>query len=66
MMEKTYKLIAILFGILASVLAVLAVVTYLSYIPASWVDNFTDAELGTFSALSVVGAIAFAELEKRS
>lgn len=65
-MEKSsYHIIAVLFAIAASALAVLAVAAFESYIPASYVDNLTSGELGALAALSVVGAIGFAELGRK-
>lgn len=64
--RKTYTLIAVLFGILASILAVLAVAAYESWIPASYVDNLTSGELGALAALSVVAAIGIGELGQRA
>lgn len=55
--KKTFHLIAVILGIAASLLAVLAVATYESYFPESVVDNLTPGELGGLSALAVVGAI---------
>lgn len=66
MKEETYRLISILLGILASVLAVLALAAYWGYIPASYVDNFTFGELGSFAALAVIGAVGVDYLAEKA
>lgn len=52
-----WGLLAILFGLMASLLAVLAVALYEGYITPALVNNFTADELGVFAALAVVVAI---------
>lgn len=42
----------------ASLLAVLAVSVFENFLPMSLAGNFTATELGAFSALAAVGAIA--------
>lgn len=64
MKETTFHLLAIVFGIAASLLAVLAVAEYEAYIPVADVDNLTSTELGTLSALSVVAALGFGYVAK--
>lgn len=56
--KRGFSLIAVLLGIAASVLAILAVAEFMGYIPATWAQNMTDGELGVLSALAVVGAVA--------
>jgi hypothetical protein len=63
-LKGTFHLIAVILGIAASLLAVLAVATYEGYIPLGDVDNLTSTELGTLSALAVVGAIGAAYAER--
>lgn len=65
-MKETYRNLAILLGVIAAILTVLAVASFEGYIPASYVDNVSPSELGTFAALAVVAAVAFAEMEKRA
>ena len=58
MKQKNLTLIAVLLGIAASVLAILAVAVDFGYVPAGWANGMTDGELGVLSALAVVGAVA--------
>lgn len=57
-MNSLYHLLAVIFGITASVLAVLAVLLYEGWIPLSFVDNITATEMGALAALSATGAVA--------
>lgn len=63
MSAQMYHTLAIVFGILATVLIVLAVAVYLGYLPTSEVANLSDGELGVFAALSIIvaGGAAFEE-----
>lgn len=63
-MKGIYHTLAIVLGIAGSVLAVLAVLVYEGWLTTALVDNFTDVELGAFSALSITGAIAARFAEK--
>ncbi len=51
-----FHLLALILGIVASILVVLAVVVYLGYVPASWVDSLTDGELTALAAITIVAA----------
>lgn len=51
-------LLALVLGIVASILVVLAVGVYLGYIPASWVDSLTAGQLGVLAGITIVGAAA--------
>lgn len=64
MKSETYHLVAILFGVIASVLVILAIATYLGYAPATWVDNVSPTELGVLAALSIFVA-GFAAYEEK-
>ena len=64
--KKTYALIAVLLGIAASLLAVMAVAVYEGYITSSWADNLTDGELGFLSALAVVGAVGMGYVAEKA
>lgn len=64
--KKTFHLIAVLFGIAASLLAIAAVAVYEGYLPESTVDNLTSGELGVLAALSVAAAVGFAEIGERA
>lgn len=55
--KRAFHLVAVILGIAASLLAVLAVAVYEGYFPSSYVDSLTPGELGGLSALAVVGAI---------
>lgn len=60
-----YHTLALIFGIVGSVLAVLAVLVYEGWLSPAQVDNFTDVELGAFAVLSITAAIASSIAEKR-
>jgi uncharacterized membrane protein YGL010W len=62
--KNLYFLVAVLLGILASVLLVLSVAVFEGYIPTTFVDNLTYGELGTFAFLAIVGAIGMGYLER--
>jgi hypothetical protein len=64
MEKRTFRLIAVLLGIAAAVLSVLAVAEFMSYIPATWANGLTDGELGVLAALAVVGAVALGYLSE--
>lgn len=55
-MNSLYHTLAVVFGIVASILAVLAVLVFLGWIPLSFVDNITATEMGALAALAAVGA----------
>lgn len=57
--KKIHSLLTVLFGIFASVLAVLAIAVYEGYIPGTWAWNQTADELGVEAALLVVVSAAF-------
>ncbi len=65
-MDRKYMfhILAVVLGIAASLLAVLAVAIYEGYIPLSYVDNVSATELGTFAALAVVAAIGVSSAER--
>jgi hypothetical protein len=48
---------AILLGVLATVLILLAIASFYGYVPPSWVDNLTSSELGVFAFLAALGAV---------
>lgn len=52
-----WRFIAIILGIAASALIVLAVAVFYGYLPPSQVGNLTSGELGTFGFLAIVGAV---------
>jgi hypothetical protein len=52
-----YKTGAIISGILASILAVVSVLLYENWLPASYVDNFTYLETASFAAILIVLAV---------
>jgi hypothetical protein len=56
--------VTVIFGIVGSVLAVLAVLVFENWLTPALVDNFTATELGAFAALSITGAIAASAAEK--
>lgn len=60
-----WRFLAIVLGIGASLLAVLAIAVNYGYIPTTFVNGFTATELGVFAALAVVGAIGCEAAEQR-
>jgi|HubBroStandDraft_1064217.scaffolds.fasta_scaffold229998_2 hypothetical protein len=62
--KNIYHMLAVIFGIVGSVLAVLAVLVFENWLTPALVDNFTATELGAFAALSITGAIAASAAEK--
>jgi hypothetical protein len=63
-MKDLYHKLSILFGILGSLIAVLAIAVFEGYITESDVGNMTDGLLGTVSALTYVAAVGFAVAAK--
>jgi hypothetical protein len=57
MPSNGWNFFAIVLGIAAAVLVVLALAVYYGYIDTSLVDNLTDGELGTFGVLAIAGAV---------
>lgn len=64
MQKETFHLLAVIFGVIASVLVVLAIASYLGYVPTAWVDNLTDGELAVFATLAIIAAGASAYEER--
>lgn len=62
--KTTLRIAAIVLGVAASVLAVMAVTVYEGYFPADWADHISADELGGLSALAVVAAIGASWAEK--
>lgn len=56
-MPEAWRFAAILLGIAATLLVILAIAVYYGYIDATLVDNLTSGELGTFGVLAIGGAV---------
>ena len=61
---QTSHLLAVVFGVLASVFLVLAVAVYQGYITSAEVGLLTYGELGTLAFVFLAGAIGISYLEK--
>lgn len=61
-----WRFLAVLLGIFASLLAVLAIAVNYGYIPTTFVNGFSATELGVFAALAVVAAIGCEVAEQRN
>ena len=57
-MGEMLRYLAIVFGVAASLLIVLAVAVQYGYLPATEVSNLTPGELGVFGTLFIVAAVA--------
>ena len=62
--KNVYHMLAVILGIVGSILAVLAVLVFENWLTPALVDNFSATELGAFSALAITGAIASSAAEK--
>ncbi len=57
MANGSWRFAAVLLGIAATLLVILAVAVFYGYLPSSLVDNLTPGELGTFGVLAIGGAV---------
>lgn len=55
--DNWYKLGAVLSGLGAAILAILAVAVFYGYFPSSLVANLTSGQLGTLAAVLVAAAV---------
>lgn len=62
--SQTYHMLAIIFGVIASLLVILSVGVYLGYVPTTWVNSLSDTELGVLAVLAIFVA-GFAAYEEK-
>lgn len=52
-----YRTLAIILGIVGTLLAIAAAAVFYGYIPTTFVNGYTAPEVGTFAVLAIAGAI---------
>lgn len=60
-----WRFFAVILGIVATILLILAVAEYYAYFPSTLLDNLTYGELGTLAFVAAAGAVGCEIAERR-